>query len=344
MLNKTWFGCILILLLFVSSCKKKEIEVIDATAEEIVSFRQPFGFPSTVYPINERPVETEKFKLGRELFYSTELSSNNTVSCASCHAQTHAFADHNIALSSGVNGVLGIRNSPAIFNLAWQPTFMWDGGVTHLEMLSLAPITNPLEMNETMPNLMQRLNQSTYWKKRFKEVYGGNEITDQQLFISLTQFMLLIISDNSLYDKMIRGEATFNTEQQAGYALFQQNCASCHAEPMMTDYSYRNNGLDLNSMDEGRFGITQLESDRGKFKVPTLRNVLLTYPYMHDGRFFTIDQVLNHYTDGIQAHANLDGSLINGISLTTEEKKQLKRFLETLNDYELMDSKLLREP
>lgn len=344
MSTKNWIASILVILLFVSSCKKKEIEVIDASAEEIIAFRHPTGFPSTVYPIHERPFDPEKFKLGRELFYSTELSSNNTVSCASCHAQTHAFADHNIALSAGVNGALGIRNSPAIFNLAWQPHFMWDGGVNHLEMFSLAPITNPVEMNETMANLMNRLNQSTYWKNRFKQAFGTNEVTDQHLFIALTQYMLMIISDNSLYDKMIRGEASFNAEQQAGYAIFQQKCATCHTEPMMTDYSFKNNGLELNSNDDGRFLVTQLESDRGKFKVPTLRNVLLTYPYMHDGRFFTIDQVLNHYSSGVQAHANLDPVLSNGIPLTVDEKKYLKRFLETLNDYQLLDIKLLSEP
>lgn len=332
------------MILFLFSCKKKIVEVIDATEEEIIAFHQPYGFPLPVYPIDQRPVESEKFKLGRELFYSPFLSSDNTVSCATCHAQTHSFADHNIALSTGVEGRIGTRNAPPIFNMAWQPSFMWDGGVNHLEMFSIAPITNPVEMNETMANVIQKLNASEYWKIRFKQAFGTNEITDQQLFVSLTQFMLMIISDQSHYDKVMRGNAVFTTEQQAGYDLFLQKCATCHTEPLFTDFSFRNNGLESVSNDDGRFLISQNESDRGRFKVPTLRNVLLTYPYMHDGRFFTIDQVLEHYNSGVQNHANLDASLQNGILLSSDDKKHLKRFLETLNDYELMGKKILSEP
>ncbi|MBC9813017.1 cytochrome-c peroxidase [Crocinitomicaceae bacterium CZZ-1] len=330
--------------LLLTACKKDPIEVIDATPEEVIAFRYPPGFPATVYPLGEKPVNAANFKLGRALFYSTILSSDNTVSCATCHAQTHSFADHNIALSIGVGGAVGARNAPPIFNMAWQPHFMWDGGVNHLELFSIAPITNPVEMNETMAGVIQKLNASDYWRNWFKSVYGTNEVTDQQLFVSLTQYMLMIISDGTQYDKVMKGEASFTAEQQAGYELFLQKCASCHTEPLFTDFSFRNNGLDVISVDDGRFLITQNESDRGRFKVPTLRNVLLTYPYMHDGRFFTIDQVLEHYNSGVKAHANLDPLLQNGIPLSADDKKHLKRFLETLNDYKLMGDKLLSEP
>lgn len=325
------------------SCKKPVIEPISNNSDEL-EFYHPAEFPATAYPLEQNPIDRKKFELGRELFYSTMLSLDNTVSCASCHAQTHMFADHNIALSAGVGGQLGNRNSPPIFNMAWQPHFMWDGGVNHLEIFSLAPITNPVEMSETMENVVQKLSNSDYWKSLFKTAYGSEEVTDQKIFRSLTQFMLMIVSDNSLYDNVKRGKASFTTEQQAGYDLFLQKCASCHTEPLFTDYSFRNNGLDLVSADEGRALITQNDSDKGKFKVPTLRNVLLTYPYMHDGRFFTIDQVLEHYSSGIQQHENLDAQLQNGIPLTTDEKKYIKRFLETLNDYSLMGNTLLSEP
>lgn len=338
-----FIGFILIFVLL-ASCRKPKIEEVDEEALEFIAFRHPAGFPAVVYPLGEKPINADRFKLGRELFYSTVLSSDNTISCASCHAQTHSFADHNIALSIGVGGATGTRNSLPIFNMAWQPHFMWDGGVNHLEMFSIAPITDPVEMNETMANVIQKLNTSDYWRNRFKSVYGTSEVTDQQLFLSLTQYMLMIISDRSHYDKVMRGEAAFTAEQQAGYDLFLQKCASCHTEPLFTDYSFRNNGLDIVSVDEGRFLITQIDSDKGKFKVPTLRNVLLTYPYMHDGRFFTIDQVLEHYNSGIQPHENLDPSLPNGIPLSADDKKNMKRFLETLNDYELMGEKLLSEP
>lgn len=338
------YFCFIFLVTGLVSCKKAKIEELDVESPELIAFRHPAGFPSTVYPLGEKPINADQFRLGRELFYSTVLSSDHTVSCATCHAQTHAFADHNIALSVGVGGAMGTRNAPPVFNMAWQPHFMWDGGVNHLEMFSIAPITNPVEMNETMANVIQKLNASGYWKNRFKSVYGTSEVTDQQLFLALTQYMLMIISDRSHYDKVMRGEAVFTSEQQAGYDLFLQKCASCHTEPLFTDYSFRNNGLDLVSADDGRFLITQNISDKGKFKVPTLRNVLLTYPYMHDGRFFTIDQVLEHYNSGIQDHGNLDPLLQNGLSLSADDKKHLKRFLETLNDYELMGEKLLSEP
>ena len=324
----------------VVSCKKKDFVENEAT----LSFYQPSSFPEPVYPLSQNPITLVKFELGKELFYSEVLSSDNSISCASCHAQTHGFADHNIPLSAGVGGLLGTRNAPAIFNMAWLPYFMWDGGVNHLEMFSLAPITNPVEMNETMENVIHKLNASSYWKSRFKMAFDSDVITDQKLFLALTQYMLMIVSDQSKYDKVQRGEATFTEKEAAGYSLFTQKCAACHTEPLFTNNAFINNGLDLVSSDLGRAKITQLESDKGKFKVPTLRNILLTYPYMHDGRFFTIDQVLEHYSTGIQAHPNLDPSLQNGIPLTANDKINLKAFLEALTDYELMGSKLLAEP
>ena len=332
---------VFVLLTVLISCKKKEI-ALEPT--ETLTFYQPSDFPEPIYPLSQNPITMEKFKLGRELFYSKTLSSDNSISCASCHAQTHGFADHNIAMSIGVGGQSGSRNAPPIFNMAWLPYFMWDGGVNHLEIFSLAPITNPVEMNETMENVINKLNDSDYWKTRFNLAFGTTTITDKNLFLALTQYMLMIVSDKSKYDQVKRGKAVFTTEEQAGYELFSQKCASCHTEPLFTSNAFKNNGLDLVSVDLGRAKITQLESDKGKFKVPTLRNVLLTYPYMHDGRFFTIDQVLEHYNSGVQAHPNLDPSLQNGIPLSPIDKTNLKRFFETLTDYELMGSKLLAEP
>ncbi|MFA7274589.1 MAG: cytochrome c peroxidase [Crocinitomicaceae bacterium] len=338
---KYFLSLIIIVLLVFLSCKKKEI-TIDKT--ETISFYQPSDFPEPAYPLSQNPITLEKFKLGRELFYSTLLSSDNSISCASCHAQTHAFADHNIPFSKGVGGLYGVRNAPVIFNMAWQPYFMWDGGVNHLEIFSFAPITNPLEMNETMANVVNKFNASDYWKDRFKTAFGSTEVTDKKLFLALTQYMLMIVSDKSKYDQVKRGQASFTAEEQAGYDLFSQKCASCHTEPMFTNYSFKNNGLDSVSADLGRGKITQLESDNGKFKVPTLRNILITYPYMHDGRFFTINQVLDHYDSGVKAHPNLDPSLQNGIPLSAQDKTNLKRFFETLTDYELMGNKLIAEP
>lgn len=333
---------LLLISLLTLSCRKDKVSIEEIT--EPIAFRQPSHFPEAVYPIDQFPITEEGFELGRELFYSTFLSLDNTISCGSCHAQTHLFADHNVALSTGVAGAVGTRNSPAIFNMAWQNRFMWDGGVNHLDVFHLAPLTNPVEMNETIPGILAKLNNSNYWKGRFKTAFGVNTISDYEVFKALSQFVLMLISDNSLYDKVVQGKASFSANQQAGYEIFQAKCASCHTEPMYTNYAFINNGLDATPADSGRYKITQDPNDIGKFKVPSLRNILFTYPYMHDGRFFTIDAVFDHYDHGIVASPTLDPSLAGGIPLSTEERQLLKAFLETLNDYELMGNSRLAEP
>lgn len=323
------------------SCKKDDVTIEPITE---VSFHNPYYFPEPEYPLDEFPVTTGGFGLGRDLFYSTLLSVDNTISCGSCHAQTHQFADHNVAFSSGVGGLTGTRNAPAIFNAAWQPHFNWDGGVNHLDMFHLAPIINPVEMNETISGVLSKLNDSPLWRAKFKSVFGSSEITDYEVFKALSQFVLMIVSDGSHYDNVVKGTASFTSDQQAGYDIFLAKCATCHTEPLFTSYEFANNGLDQVPLDSGRYRITLNPSDIGKFKIPTLRNVLFTYPYMHDGRFFTIDDVFDHYDHGIQTSATLDPILSGGITLTTGERNHLKKFLETLSDYELMSNPLLSEP
>ena len=321
------------------SCKKAQVEPYKKWG-----FSKPDYFPEPVYNFENNKQTFQKFILGRELFYEPLLSSDGTVSCASCHANSHAFAGHNTALSPGVNNLLGTRNSPSIANMAWSPYFMWDGGINHIEVMPIAPLTNPVEMNETLINIVVKLQQSDKYKKLFKEAYGTEEITDQKVLKALTQYMMMIVSNNSKYDQVKRGEATFTDAEQQGYALFQQKCSQCHTEPMFTDYSFRNNGLDLTFSDQGRFLITQEESDKGKFKVPSLRNVALTYPYMHDGRYYTLNDVLNHYANGIQHSSTLDPLLEDGIPLPGNQKTVLIAFLNTLSDYNLMTDPWLSEP
>lgn len=326
-------------LALVVSCKKEPVaEVFE------LKFEQPSYFPAPVYTFQNNDITMDRFVLGRKLFYDPLLSSDGTISCASCHSQTHGFSDHNTAFSAGVGGALGVRNSPTIINMAWNSSFMWDGGVNHIETFSLAPITNPVEMNETMVNVIAKLNASATYKDLFKKAYGGSEITDQMLFRALGQFMGMLISDDAKYDKYRRGEVALTADESAGLSLFQQKCASCHTEPLFTDKSFRNNGIDESFADLGRALITQNASDEGKFKVPTLRNVEITYPYMHDGRFFTLSQVLDHYRTGIKNSATLDPSLAGGISITDTEKAQIITFLKTLTDYTLMADPLFAEP
>lgn len=322
------------------SCKKSKVEPYS----EKWGFKSPDYFPVPAYNFENNPQSYARFTLGRYLFYDPLLSSDQTISCATCHIGAHAFAGHNDALSTGVNGLVGTRNSPSIANMAWNPAFMWDGGINHIEVMPLAPLTNPVEMNETLNNLVAKLSASDHYKKLFNNAYGTEEITDQRILRAFAQFMMMIVSDNSKYDQVKRGEANFTATEQQGYALFQQKCSQCHTEPLFTDYSYRNNGLDSTFADPGRYLITQLAADKGKFKVPSLRNVEITYPYMHDGRFFTLNQVLDHYTSGVRHAATLDPLLNSGIPLTSTEKTQIIAFLKTLTDTELLSNPLLSEP
>lgn len=295
-------------------------------------YEAPPYFPEKVYNM---PYNKAKFELGRKLFNDKLLSADNTVSCASCHQQFAAFAHSGHAVSHGINNKLGIRNAPGIFNLAWQKRFMWDGGINHLEVMPIAPITNPVEMNLPLAGAVAKLNSSAEYKKLFNVAFGGDEITSQQMLVALANYMAAMVSANSKYDRYLQGEETLTADEQKGLDLFNNHCTSCHAGVLFTDQSYRNNGLDsVYSKDTGRHHVTQDVADMGKFKVPTLRNVALTGPYMHDGRFASLEAVLNHYTMGIKHSATLDETLQNGIALSTDEKVQLIAFLNTLTDTE----------
>lgn len=326
-----------ILVSIVISCKKDLIE-------NTFVFNYSSSFPAPVYNVNEHDFSYNKFNLGRTLFYDKILSVDSTISCSSCHEQPHAFAGHSGAFSEGVNGQIGNRNSPSIANAAWIPKFMWDGGINHIEVMPIGPITNPIEMHETIENVLIKLKRSTKYQTLFKKAFGNETITDQKMLQGLSAFMAMIVSDQSKYDKVMRGETSFSTTEQTGFDLFNQKCSSCHSGPLFTDYSFKNNGLDQLFSDIGRGLITQNVLDNGKFKTPSLRNVELTYPYMHDGRFYNLTQVLDHYSNGIQQSSTLDPSLQNGIPLTSSEKTALIAFLKTLTDYELLTNRWLGEP
>ncbi len=335
---KLIFSIYLVFLLF--SCKKdNEIVPVDN-----FGFKKPSYFPQPHYTFENNTLTKLRFELGRDLFYDTILSLDNSISCASCHSQTHGFSDHNVALSAGVNGTLGVRNSPSLANLAWYPSFMWDGGVNSIETFSVAPITNPLEMHETIYQVIGKLNANTTYRSKFKLAFAVDSITDQKMLQALGQYMAMLISDDSKYDKYKKGTYTFTADENEGYTLFQSKCASCHTEPLFTDFSFRNNGLDANFSDLGRGLITQNSADNGKFKVPSLRNVQLTYPYMHDGRYFTLSLVLDHYATGVQSSFTLDPSLAAGIPLTAYEKLKIIAFLKTLTDYTFMSNPAFSEP
>jgi cytochrome c peroxidase len=330
----------ILITLFSLSCKKKTKiaeEAIQAPAPiyDIV-FNVPNGWPQPFYNYTNNSLTAEGFELGRKLFYDPILSKDNTISCGSCHQQFAGFAHASHNLSHGVYDRQGTRNAPGLFNLNWNTSFMWDGGVNHIEVMPLAPIQNPLEMDETVVNVISKLSASEKYKALFSKAYGTEEVTSQKMLRALAQFMGMLVSSNSEYDQYKKGSVTWDTtsSKYKGYKTFQQKCSTCHTEPLFTDHSFRNNGLSLNAnlKDSGRFIITQEINDLYKFKVPSLRNIGMTSPYGHDGRFELITEMLDHYSSGIIQSPSLDPTLQNGFTLTSIEKTNLFEFLKTLND------------
>lgn len=329
-----------------SSCKKEETPNNNGGTGggTFRPFAVPSHFPPPHYDMSNNPVTKAGFELGRKIFFDGRMSSDGTVSCGSCHDPAHAFGDHNMPVSAGVDGRLGDRNSPSIANMAWNSSFMWDGGINHIEVQPVAAITNPVEMNETMTNVLNKMRNDATYRRMYLDAFGSEEITDKRMLLALAQFMSMLVSADSKYDRVKLGKETFTEAENRGYQLFQANCASCHAEPLFTDFSFRNNGLDLNYTDAGRFLITQKEDDRAKFKVPSLRNVTMTYPYMHNGSIRSLRNVLDHYSDGIQPHKNLDPLLKGGIKLSEQDKRDIIVFLNTLSDNTFIADPLLADP
>jgi cytochrome c peroxidase len=341
------FSWLLIASLFQYSCDNPE-----PAKDKFKGFEIPEGFPDPRYDLGRNKVTAEGFELGKMLFYEPRLSRNNTIACGSCHIQSAAFTHHGHDVSHGIDDQLGTRNPMPIMNMAWNKEFFWDGGVFDLDLVAITAITSPVEMDENVPNILQKLREHPKYPALFKSAFGTEEITDVRFFKALSQFMLMAISHNSRYDKISRKVAgqVYSPSELAGYQVFKNNCATCHSEPLLTDFSYRNNGLAPNpTNDRGRYNVTLNPADRYKFKVPSLRNWQYTSPYMHDGRFLTLNRVIEHYRNGMTDSETLDPIFRNqdgtiGIKLTEEQKENLIAFLQTLNDREFVTNPLLSEP
>ncbi|MGR6086792.1 MAG: cytochrome-c peroxidase [Arcticibacter sp.] len=312
-----------------------------------IVFQIPSGFPAPVYDFNNNEVNRTRFELGRKLFYDPILSRDNSISCGSCHQQAGAFAHIDHRVSHGIDNLNGIRNSPALFNLAWHNSFFWDGGVNHIEVQPISPIVNPVEMDETLANVVNKLRANNNYRNLFRDAYGSDSITSQMMLKALAQFMSLLVSADSKYDKYVRGESggQLSSQELNGLNLFRQKCATCHTEPLFTDLSFRNNGLDSTFQDDpGRALITQSAADSGKFKVPSLRNIEVSYPYMHDGSLNTLDKVLDHYINGVKSSSTLDPVLTGGIPLTAQDKSDIISFLRTLTDNKFLTNSEFADP
>jgi len=337
------------LLLVVIACKKAS-EILPELPELFEGFAQPANFPAPVYNITKNPISKEQFELGKKLFYDARLSRNNTISCGSCHIPAAGFTHHGHDVSHGIDDQLGIRNSMPIMNVAWNKAFFWDGGVADLDLLAIVPIENPVEMDESVPNILKKLERDEQYRSLFEKAYGTSEITSIRFLKALSSFMLMATSSNAKYDKVMRKEgAHFTQEEEKGYALFRSKCANCHPEPLFTDGTFRSNGLTPSAVNDlGRYDITLNPLEKYKFKVPSLRNLRYTAPFMHDGRFLNLEGVLNHYSNEVVDNGTLDPLLKNsndklGIQLTVNERALLLAFLETLNDESFIQNKLLAE-
>jgi cytochrome c peroxidase len=328
---------------WIAGCKK---DTIDPRTWQPVTFTVPQGWPAPAYNFENNTLNYNGFVLGRKLFYDVRLSRDSTVSCGTCHQQFASFAQLGHDLSHGVDNKLGTRNSPMLANMAWNTSFFWDGGVNHLEAQPINPIQNPVEMDLKMADAVARVRAAAEYKEYFANAFGDETVTSQRIFRAMAQFMGAMVSSNSRYDKYVRQEngGTLTANELNGLAVFRQHCATCHKEPLFSDFSFRNNGLVPHAVnDSGRAHITRDPADLYKFKTPSLRNIAVTSPYMHDGRLKTLEAVLDHYTGGVTAMPTTD-PLATNIKLTDTEKKDIISFLKTLTDSTFMNNSLFAEP
>ena len=307
-------------------------------SNEDVKIVYPSTWPKPVYDFDENPLSNSKIQLGRKLFYDPILSKDNMVSCASCHLSYTAFTHVDHAISHGIGDSIGIRNSMTLVNLAWSKHFMWDGAINHIEVQALAPISHEDEMGEEVGAVLLKLQSDPNYPVLFVQAFGDSVISSQNMLKAMAEFQLTFVSANSKYDRVLAGKDHFSEQEEKGYQIFQSKCSSCHTEPLFTNGYFENNGLpvDPNLNDMGRFGITKRSSDSLKFKVPSLRNIEFSQPYMHDGRFLSLHEVLKHYSEGIHESNTLSSQLKGGLNITEDERLNLIHFLLTLTDKEFL--------
>jgi cytochrome c peroxidase len=339
----------------------------DKNTPEVVAFDEtpyPFnaqGLPNPDLPEDNKLTEAG-VKLGKMLFFEPMLSKNNVQTCASCHNQNTGFSD-TARFSIGVEGLPGKRQAMSVFNMAWHTNeFFWDGRANLLRDQALMPIEDPLEMNESLENVVDKLSQSQKYRNQFIRAFGDSEITPERMGLAMEQFMLTIVSANSKYDRYLAGLEELTESELRGLELFETeynpffpefsgaDCAHCHGGANFENDLYMNNGLDSDAEmdDPGRQEATGDPSDRGKFKVSSLRNIELTPPYMHDGRFNTLEEVVDHYNEGIVASSTIDPAILatqsTGLMLSDQDKVDLVNFLKTLTDESLASNPEFSNP
>jgi cytochrome c peroxidase len=356
------FGCILLL----TNCNKEEVEdqpkpqnIYEATPYTVVL---PFYIAQMPIPENN-PLTVEGINLGRHLFWDKNLSRNSTISCGSCHLQFANFSDTS-QYSMGVDGIPSKRHSMPLINLAWSSTLFWDGRAASIEEQIFEPVPNHIEMDLPWQQAVERLNGKPEYRTMFYEAYGSESIDSVKVSLAIAQFLRTMVSFNSKYDKWYTGQAQLTASELSGLELFQKeggdpeifpggqfggDCFHCHGGSLdfFTDYQFHNNGLDSIFEDEGLAIVTGSALDIGRFKTPTLRNIELSAPYMHDGRFKTLEEVIEHYNSGGHPSPTIDPFMKNvygGLGLTTQSKIDLINFIKTLTDQDFVNNPLFQDP
>ena len=324
--------------------------VDDNTSAKPIDLKIPTNFPDPIID-EDNPLTEEGVALGRRLFYDPILSGNQTQSCADCHNQAWGFTDNGDALSDGIDGTFGDRNSMPIINLVWNRNFFWDGRSNSLEAQALEPVINPIEMHDTWPNAVGKLQDHAEYPKLFEKAFGTSVIDSQMVADAIAQFEKTLISGNSRFDASQRFEIQLTPDEINGMVIFNTekgDCFHCHGSILFTDNEFHNNGLDSAFADPGLAKITGDPNDLGKFKTPTLRNIEFTAPYMHDGRFETLEEVIDFYSEGLKNSATIDPLMkkvnFGGVELTPLEKQQLLAFLKALSDPEFINNPDFSDP
>lgn len=336
------------------SCTKEEEVPCPEEPEVAIPYdlEIPRGFPPMQIP-TDNPLTVQGVELGRELFYDTRLSDDNTQSCASCHITEASYSDSS-RFSEGVTGAFGDRNAMAVVNLGYAFALFWDGRSATLEEQALEPVTNPIEMNSTWEDVLIKLNADEHYRDRFKVAFGVDEIDSLDVAKAIAQFERTMLSGNSKYDRFLRMEESLTASEGRGKDIFfseRADCFHCHGTVMLQGFKYHNNGLQQTMEDPGVGGVTGNPNEIGLFKPTTLRNIALTAPYMHDGRFETLEEVIEFYNSGVnQSSPNISAVMLknnrpNGsLNLTDQEKADLLAFLLTLTDDEFISNPDFMEP
>ncbi|WP_142784286.1 cytochrome-c peroxidase [Changchengzhania lutea] len=344
---KKWIVYIGVLILFIfASCSNESTDQYIPTPSPLQI--PPFFEENILNPVIpiDNPQTTEGIALGKKLFFDPILSGDNSQACADCHAPQNAFTDAE-RFSEGIDGVFGKRNSMPLFNLAWNydEKFFWDGASFSLEHQAFVPVSDPIEMASLWTDVQTKLQDHSEYPTLFLQAFGVNKIDSTLITKAIAQFERTLISSNSKFDKYLLGEAILTQEELDGFNVFMDetkgDCFHCHGNennPLWTDNSFHNNGLDATFSDLGLGKVTGDPADNGKFKSPSLRNLAFTAPYMHDGRFTTIDQVINHYSEGLKNSPTIDPLMKKvaqgGVQLSAKDKVDLKAFLLSLTDTE----------